>query len=935
MCFEGGRCVVCRGRSYQVVVVLLVLFSSFVVFNVKAEEESYIRIQQCMKQKRFAQVERQADSLIRGGDTSSLVREYLATAFYQQHKLLEEAIELLHAIPASPYRIFLLARLQSLTYQFEASIATFERYIPVADPLLYSDIEAKQSIVECEMGIRYTGVSYRPILYSTQTTIWDSVSSRTRLSPESYHLIPLPAALYGEFDDAKLYPPTLVAYPDELRVGTQVVYPNRKSQNGQRDLYLTELRTDRKWSIPAPLSNVINTPYDEAFALLAARGNTIYFSSKGHSSMGGLDIFTSTFDPITNQWGIPENLGFPYNSPFDDYLLTLPDSHGRILIASNRGCAPDSLCLYTVSYDPAQLRTSLGNKTARKAIALFQGVDELLVDSVQSVQREAARNRVKVVQYKEVESDPEHERLLVEGFAAQRLADSLRKQLEGLRERLWEVKTAEDRRRYEARIEQVVDRMLAAQRSADLRFAKASVIEQEYITGHRATLSMDSSLGAYVKDDPIALYLAKPAASVMQANELKALEEIARQRPVFWKETKELSQKWESVHKLLEDSTSTTAEIGKAEYVATQESQFYVKRYCRNVEIRAQIFSQCLAVSYMKGNRDAKLEIFAAESKANEYKNIAQTLRNNRAVHEEGEVEFLALLLQEIANLYYELGFSYAWNMEKYRSLILNRIAAYEALVYGAVQPQMKGQDTTPSFVMQGEAQVGSIERSVGTVVMRTPQDRKNLAEQQNVSAEGLQILESSPYQTEDDVPRDVSQPSGVVYRLQLGAYSNPIDPALFQGMYPIVAETLQGGKIRKYYAGGFRLKEQADKGKQLAKKCGFPDAFVVAWYNGRKVTLARAQSVELFASSVSQEREVEHNLEKQYSVTIGVYPSELPQYVAETVNLLAPEKEILSKRTETNQNIYYISGFTDLVQAERLRDNLLASGLLEAKVEQ
>ena len=922
-----------RQRIFFVLAVVLVVFlcTSFAHTAPKTPPSPYAPLLSLLKARNFVKAERYADSLVRTGDTAALVRESLCVALLEQHKQLARVEQLLTELPRTPYRLYLLAQSQCLQYKFKEAIQSYQAYIPIADKLILSDIETKQYIIECQNALQLIKTSFRPILYEKHRVGWDSVAEQPTLSTMPYRLIPLPAALYGQFDDASIQPPTLVAYPTSREVGARVVYANRKSKQGQRDLYFVELRGNNLWSQPTELSAVINTPFDEAMGILSEDGKTLYFSSRGQYGMGGFDIFRSTYDAVLHQWNAPENLGFPYNSPYDDYLFGLPDAEGRIVLASNRAIATDSLQIFTLSYDPQQLCEALTTTTDLVERSLFQLTSPVTTTPAVVKQRSAARESSRDTHYREVDSDEEYKKALRIGYEAQQHADSLRKDLEILRERLWNVRTSEERKSLEGRITVLEDSMLAAQRKADTHFAKASLIEQEYITGQRTLLNQRDAMGAYTSDAPSDLHLAKPAANVMQSSELKALAEIARQHSSYWNETKALWKQYDAIRKMLEDSISSTVKIGKAEQEAARQSQLYVTKYQENIKTRHRIFSQCLAVAYMKGNREAKDFIFSAEAKAKECHLLAQSLLNNKDVQDEGEAAFFSLLAEELSNLYYELGFSYAWNMDAYRNKVNKRIASYEQLLTLTTQHSTKTSDlevdsnhTTPAPT-PGEV--------IPVQTMTTPTLNTNV-----VKAEGLQLLDPSPYATEDDVPRDIVQPTGVIYRLQLGAYSNPIDPSLFQGMYPIIAETLQGGKIRKYYAGAFRLKEQAERGKQITTKCGFPDAFIVAWYNGRKVTLARAVSVENKQGTDSnQPREsIIQNapLGSSYQVIIGTFDDDLPSYVSETVNLLAPGKELMKRPSEDGRNVYFVGLYSEKVQAERLRDNLLASGFIEAKIE-
>lgn len=913
---------------FAVVNLIFIIHCSFVPTTPKITSPSHASLQSLLKAKNFVKAEKHADSLVRTGDTTALVRESLCVALLEQHKHLPRIEKILSELPRTPYRLYLLAQTQCLQYKFENAIQTYKEYIPIADKLILSDIETKQYIIECQNALQLIQASFRPILYENSRTGWDSIAGLTALSAMPYRFIPLPATLYGQFDDASIQPPTIVAYPNSLSAGTRIVYANRKSKQGQRDLYFIELLSNSLWTQPVELGTVINTPFDEAMGLLSENGKTLYYSSRGQYGMGGFDIFRTTYDPILHQWSAPENLGFPYNSPYDDYLLGLPDADGRIVLASNRDIAADSLQVYTLSYDPQQLREKLTSTADLAERALFQNTT-ITTKTTVTKQRTVANENVRTKHYREVDSDEEYQKNLLIGYKQQRYADSLRKDLDILRERLWNVRTSEERKILEAQITSLENEMLAAQRKADTHFAKASLIEQEYITGQRTLLNQHNPTGAYKTDSPSGIHLAKPATNVMQSVEIKALAEISRQYPTYWNETKALWKQYDEIRKMLDDSTSSTVEINKAEQAAARQSQIYNTKYRENIKIRHRIFSQCLAVAYIKGNRDAKDLIFAAEAKAKENHLLAQTLLHNKDIQDEGEVAFFSLLAEELGNLFYELGFAYAWNMDAYANKIKKDIATYtELLAFNTPQ------QTTIDIEKKTSYSPSSL--TPGKVVPQTNTNTR--IDISTVPAEGLQHLDPSPYITEEDVPRDIVQPSGIIYRLQLGAYSNPIDPKLFQGMYPIIAETLQGGKIRKYYAGAFRLKEEADKGKEITAKYGFPDAFVVAWYNGRKVTLSKAVSIEkeenIHDDRVLTNRTDLATQEKSYQVIIGTFDGDLPSYIIETIDHLAPSKKLMKRPTLDGRNVYFVGIYTEKNQAERLRDNLLGSGLIEATVE-
>jgi outer membrane protein OmpA-like peptidoglycan-associated protein len=98
-----------------------------------------------------------------------------------------------------------------------------------------------------------------------------------------------------------------------------------EGNRGGRDIYRLELDA----RTPAEnLGPVINSPYDEEGVFMHPDGKTLYFSSKGHDSMGGYDIFKSVYQ--NGKWSEPENLGWPINTPDDDvyFVLSASNLHG-------------------------------------------------------------------------------------------------------------------------------------------------------------------------------------------------------------------------------------------------------------------------------------------------------------------------------------------------------------------------------------------------------------------------------------------------------------------------------------------------------------------------------------------------------------------------------------------------------------------------------
>ncbi|MCC7503059.1 MAG: hypothetical protein IT229_11050, partial [Flavobacteriales bacterium] len=88
---------------------------------------------------------------------------------------------------------------------------------------------------------------------------------------------------------------------------------------------------------------------------------------------------------------------------------------------------------------------------------------------------------------------------------------------------------------------------------------------------------------------------------------------------------------------------------------------------------------------------------------------------------------------------------------------------------------------------------------------------------------------------------KDQPMPEGVVYKVQIGAFKNDIPEELFRDMLPVMGETTASG-VTRYTAGLFTTPEGAERAQKLVRERGYRDAFVVAYDDGRRVSLAQAR---------------------------------------------------------------------------------------------
>jgi len=126
---------------------------------------------------------------------------------------------------------------------------------------------------------------------------------------------------------------------------------DREGGYGGVDLYVSRKLPNGKWSLAQNLGPSINTKDDEDFPNISPDNKTLYFSSKGHTSMGGYDIFKANWDPVKHNWTDVKNIGFPINTPEDNMNYRESKTGRTGYISALRADGYGDLDIYSVTFN--------------------------------------------------------------------------------------------------------------------------------------------------------------------------------------------------------------------------------------------------------------------------------------------------------------------------------------------------------------------------------------------------------------------------------------------------------------------------------------------------------------------------------------------------------------------------------------------------------
>lgn len=158
----------------------------------------------------------------------------------------------------------------------------------------------------------------------------------------------------------------------------------------------------------------------------------------------------------------------------------------------------------------------------------------------------------------------------------------------------------------------------------------------------------------------------------------------------------------------------------------------------------------------------------------------------------------------------------------------------------------------------------------------------------------GFALKGSCPYSNSNPIPMNVKLPGCIVFKVQVGAFINPIEQNAFKGLYPVTGEKLPNTKYARYFVGMFRSEEATRMVLSEVKKMGYPDAFIVAYLDGNKISPVQASNIikagtDECVAGYSQIATNEIQMVKTQTTTgtdvaLGVKPDNKTKTIAETV---------------------------------------------------
>ncbi|MCK5793808.1 MAG: OmpA family protein [Anaerolineales bacterium] len=192
---------------------------------------------------------------------------------------------------------------------------------------------------------------------------------------------------------------------------------NRNASMGGMDIFRSDLQEDESWAEPVNLGENINTVLNEETPVISPDGKRIYFSSQGHNSIGGFDVFYSEVQD-DGSWGEPVNLGYPLNTTDDDFTI------------SPLGVQEEDAVFLFGAGDPGQHPLFKFEVIDRDAVAVPVPFDAAEVQALQEIEEEIAEVEEEIAEIEAVPAEKYKIKPVFFGFDSSTLSEEAKAALD-------------------------------------------------------------------------------------------------------------------------------------------------------------------------------------------------------------------------------------------------------------------------------------------------------------------------------------------------------------------------------------------------------------------------------------------------------------------------------------------------------------------------
>lgn len=722
---------------------------------------------------------------------------------------------------------YYLAKLYQRTYENELAIEHFQKYIAKNKLNDEQKVEIERSIEDCESSLNLINKHFKIEVLTKDTIEIKDLLSYYKPSKDVGTLLKA-----GDFFRIGVNEESII-YRTER--GSDVFFPIQNS-NGKYDLYKIVKLLD-SWTDAEKLNGEINSDYNDLYPFILIDGVTLYFSSDRPGGMGGLDIYQSFFDPESGEYSEPANLGPPFNSPDDDFLLVPDVYENKAWFTTNRGITDDKVVVTEIVWDESvirsftddinQIRTMATLPISRngrvgKSTTLFASQDNN--DDENANKFEFVINDTLVYTKYDDFKDLEALSLFQKGKKVEYEKDSLNYLMRKKRQQYAKSYDQQE-------LQQLIDDIIKLEKRT---YSLDDVINDFYYNSKVKEISTINKLlsqGAYFSSGK------KKKASSPKSKTEDILTNLNKGDLTFYTDEAFIVRNEKVVP--MYDRFFTTAQKNE---LARLDS-LYVWANIASLE-SANILEKTNKPSDERANlKDMIFNPNELEEQENQrMQNLIYQSRN----YKKDALELYNYALDEKFKIYYETAnkAENSANNDELKNILKQSHSIFQESDKNLKEINSYNPEKEERLLAMKKMSVDMLENSLINIlnkkqVSKTTDTNKNISSQQPQKA---------VEQTNKTVQQPTTQQSNSqkpVFKVQIGVFQNEPNSIALSKIPKTSYDVIKDKNLKKYYSGNWNNYEEAQANVESIRAAGFNGAFVVAFFHGEQISIEKAKQMK------------------------------------------------------------------------------------------
>lgn len=292
--------------------------------------QSLTQAKQWFLEGKFAEAKPVFQKLVKQAPSNASYNFWYGACCYETGELKESQPYLEKSAARKVINAYLyLGRLYYTMYRFDEATENIEEHIQWLEKKKRDTSEAEKELDRCRQAARMLRGTENVAVIDSFVVDKNDFLSAYKLSKESGNI--------SLTEDG-----SGTSFINEL--GDKIIF-TQAFENGETSLY-SRIKLIDRWEDPRTVKGLNEAGYNQNYPFIASDGITLYFAAEGNESMGGYDIFVTRYDSDDNTYLRPDNIGMPFNSPYNDYMYALDDLNNLGWFASDRYQPEGKVCVY-------------------------------------------------------------------------------------------------------------------------------------------------------------------------------------------------------------------------------------------------------------------------------------------------------------------------------------------------------------------------------------------------------------------------------------------------------------------------------------------------------------------------------------------------------------------------------------------------------------